>query len=613
MVGRGDDTHTLPDQGFYREPRSTNGSVEDKCNVHPAFIDSPAHATHQPADGARVHREPHLGMSLMEDGQKPRQPVSEERLGGAHRERARHFSRAHASVDNRFPRLPCEDQQLPGVRQHHRSRLGERDPPAQPVEQPHLELPLQRSHLSAHTRLHVAQLRRRPRERKLLRHHPESPDLPELHRIPLLPIHRIHRYLASLDFVGHDISTALGSSRTTRITDGGEVAREEGGVRGELRSGLPAVVLLLMGTLGISTAFGMLLLLPLYVQELGGDQADFGVVLSAAAVPAVLCIGLLIRYPEALRPHVVVPLVGIGVLLGTAWAVVYAASPMAMSRMVTDQGRAAYFGYLTGTQQVGIGVGPVISRFLVETPLGFRGAFLVAGVVCLVAVALTLAVGTLVSDGGKDAAKEGAQGIASSPVSFGAAMRRILVSEAAFSLAMILLFACLFTTMTSFQPTFAGARSLDYTVFYVAYTVAVIFSRFVLAGLAARFGSRLVIAASVSVMALAVASFLAVGSNGVFYGISSAFLGLGYGLALPSVQAQAVNVSEEQVRPRVLPMAGMLFEGAILGFPLVAGWIITGFGYRALFAVLLAFALVQVAIAWWRFLVAGRSKAMQAA
>jgi MFS family permease len=408
------------------------------------------------------------------------------------------------------------------------------------------------------------------------------------------------------------------------------VARDEGELRGESRSSLPAVVLLLLGTLGISTAFGMLLLLPLYVQELGGDEADFGVVLSAAAVPAVFCIGLLIRYPEALRPHVVValaiatygmgavgaslvtggwaPLVGIGVLLGTAWAVVYAASPMAMSRMVTDEGRAAYFGYLTGTQQVGIGVGPVISRFLVETPLGFRGTFLVAGFVCLIAMALTLVVGALDSGAGK----EGAERDASSPVSFGAAMRRILVSEAAFSLAMIVLFACLFTTMTSFQPTFAGARGLDYSVFYVAYTVAVIFSRFVLAGVAARFDARLVIAASVSVMALAVASFLAVGSNTLLYGISSAFLGLGYGLALPSVQAQAVNVSEEQVRPRVLPMAGMLFEGAILGFPLVAGWVITGFGYRALFAVLLTFALVKITIAWWRFLVAGGSEGTQA-
>jgi MFS family permease len=389
------------------------------------------------------------------------------------------------------------------------------------------------------------------------------------------------------------------------------------------------VVLLLMGTFGISTAFGMLLLLPLYVQELGGDEADFGVVLSAAAVPAILCLGLLLRYPEVLRPHVVValaiatygigavgaslvtggwgPLVGIGVLLGTAWAVVYAATPMVMSLMVTDEGRTAYFGYLTGTQQVGIGMGPVISRFLVETPLGFRGTFLVAGVVCSVAVALTLVVGALVPD----ASTEGTECDGSSTISFGAAMRRILGSEAAFSLAMILLFACLFTTMTSFQPTFAGERGFDYSVFYVAYTVAVIFSRFVLAGLAARFDSRLVIAGAVSVMALAVASFLAVGSNPLFYGISSALLGLGYGLALPSVQAQAVNVSEKQVRPRVLPMAGMLFQGAILGFPLVAGWVITGLGYMALFAVLFAFALVQVAIAWWRFLVAGRSDGTQ--
>ena len=63
------------------------------------------------------------------------------------------------------------------------------------------------------------------------------------------------------------------------------MARDEGELRGEWRSGLPAVVLLLLGTLGISTAFGMLLLLPLYVQELGGDEADFGAVLFAAAVP----------------------------------------------------------------------------------------------------------------------------------------------------------------------------------------------------------------------------------------------------------------------------------------------------------------------------------------
>jgi hypothetical protein len=62
---------------------------------------------------------------------------------------------------------------------------------------------------------------------------------------------------------------------------------------------------------------------------------------------------------------------------------------------------------------------------------------------------------------------------------------------------------------------------------------------------------------------------------------------LGYGLALPSVQA--VKVSEASVRPRVLLMAGLLFPAAILGFPLVGGWIIASLGYPALFAALVFF------------------------
>ena len=391
--------------------------------------------------------------------------------------------------------------------------------------------------------------------------------------------------------------------------------------------GVPAAVVLLLGTLGISVAYGMLLLLPLYVQELGGDEADFGVILSAGAVPAVLCIGALIRYPEVLKPYAVVaiaiavyaagaagvsltteswtPLIGLGVLLGTAWALVYTATPMVMSEMVTDEGRATYFGYLTGTQQIGIGAGPVIARFLVETPLGFRGTFLAASVVCLVAAALTLAVGALTPDSqkvdGVGSQARGSGAVVSAAPSFGLSVRKILGSEAAFSLGMIMLFACLFTSMTSFQTTFANARGLDYSVYYVAYTVAVIFSRFVLAGAASRFDSRPVIAAAVSVMALAVAAFLLVGSNVLIYGAASAVLGLSYGLALPTVQAQAVNVSEEAVRPRVLPIAGLLFQAAILGFPLIAGWLIAGSGYGALFAVLVSFALLQVGIGWWRF------------
>ncbi|MGB3633365.1 MAG: MFS transporter [Rubrobacteraceae bacterium] len=406
-------------------------------------------------------------------------------------------------------------------------------------------------------------------------------------------------------------------------------------LRGTQRGvGLPAVVSLLLGTLGISLAYGMLLLLPLYVQELGGNEASFGVVLSSAAVPAVVCIGLLIRFPETFRPHWVVavaigiyglgtagtflvggtwtPLIGIGVLLGTAWAVVYTVTPMVMSEMVTDEGRATYFGYLTGTQQVGIGAGPVLAGLLVGSGLGYEETFLTAGIICAAAVVFTVAVAFITPDRRVDREVEGPAGdlgteINREEVSAGEALRKMAGSEAVYYLIIVLLFACLFTSMTQFQTTFAAAQDLDYSVFYITYTVAVIASRFGLASWASRFDPSLVIAVSVSVMALAVASFLLIGSSLLAYGIASAFVGLGYGLALPTAQAQAVNVSEELVRPRVLPVAGLVFQGAILAFPLVAGWIIAGFGYGTLFIVLVSFALIQAVIGWWRFMGARNS------
>ena len=402
---------------------------------------------------------------------------------------------------------------------------------------------------------------------------------------------------------------------------------------------MPAMVLLLLGTLGISTAYGMLLLLPLYVQRLGGNEADFGVIMASATVTAAVSIGLVIRYPEALRANVVLmiavllygfgaagaalardtwlPLVGIGLLLGTAWAVVYAASPMVMSEMVTDRERVTHFGYLTGTQQLGIGVGPVVAGFLVGGWLGFRGTFLIAGGICVLAAVLVFAVGRLVPDTRKVVSRDasgsetGAGPVEGGIVPFETAMGRILRSETAFWLTMILIFACLFTTLTSFQTTFAEERGLDFSVYYLSYTAAVILSRFGIANFAARYDTRLVVAVSAGVTALSVASFLLVGSSTLLYALASGFVGIGYGLALPAAQAQAVNVSDRAVRPRVLPLAGLLFETMILAFPLLAGWVISGFGYGAVFVLLVFLCMVQAGLGWERFLVTRKKSGMR--
>lgn len=381
--------------------------------------------------------------------------------------------------------------------------------------------------------------------------------------------------------------------------------------------GMPALVLVMLAAFGISTAYGMLLLLPLHVERLGGDEANFGLVLSSAAIPAVLALVLLARYPEVLRPHWLLagaiaafgvgstgaalvtgswePLVAVGMLLGTAWAAVYTIAPMVISAMVTDAGRATYFGYLTGSEQLGIGAGPVLAAALLETQLGLRGTFLIAGSICAAAVLASVGVGALTPRPRK---AEGTLSGSGSTLALAEATRLIVRSPAVIWLGVIALFACLFSSMTQFQTTLAAAHDLDYAVFYIAYTIAVIAVRFGVAPRTSRFDTTVVIAVSVSVMTLAVASFLVVGNNQVAYAASSVVLGLGYGLALPAVQAHVVNVSPEALRTRVLPIAGLVFQAAILAFPVAVGWLVTSFGYWMLFTVLVALAALQAGIAW---------------
>ena len=375
-----------------------------------------------------------------------------------------------------------------------------------------------------------------------------------------------------------------------------------------------ALALLLGGSLLISLAFGMMLLLPLYVVERGGTEGDFGLIAASATLTAVVAIGAIIVEPSRIPPHRLVaiaiafyagaaalastglyglPLIGLGIILGTAWAVVYTASPMVMSAMVSDAERGSFFGYLTGTQQLGIGLGPVLARPLAQTSLGLQGIFLAASLIALGGSAAVALIGRTRPSAPR----------ASAPTSdpIGVSLARIARSPAAMPLTIVVLFACLFTSMTSFQTTFGRSTGLDFGIYYTSYTAAVLVARFGVGPALRRYDPIAVIGGSVGIVCVATLSFLAVGANSVLYAAASAGLGLGYGIGLPAAQAQVVNASDERLRPRALPVAGLLFQAAVLSFPLVAGFVISTVGYTALFVVLVILGLTQgaLAVAWW--------------
>jgi MFS family permease len=390
---------------------------------------------------------------------------------------------------------------------------------------------------------------------------------------------------------------------TTRPAANAPAARRPG-----VRPG--ALGVLLAGSLAISTGYGVLLLLPLRVVEIGGDESDFGLVTAAAAVPAALAIGWLVRHPTRVRPvrllagataaygagavgvsaaHDLGVLALLGVVLGTAWAVVYTTTPMVVDQIVPAERRVVAFGFATGSQQVGIGAGPVLGQALRAGGLTLPQTLLVGAGLAAAGVVLTVALGARVPPPAPTSPDQ---------VPLRRALRTLAGSDAARPLVLILLSACLFTTLTFFQTTYAADRGLSSDVFYVSYTVAVIVARFGLSRLLVRRPPALVTAWATTLLCLAVASFLLVGANPYLYAASSAATGIGYGLTLPLVQAQAVALSPDEVRPRALPLAGLIFETAILAFPLLAGLVIAEQGYPALFLVLIAFALTQTAITW---------------
>jgi MFS family permease len=369
---------------------------------------------------------------------------------------------------------------------------------------------------------------------------------------------------------------------------------------------------LLGGTLGVSTSFGMLLLLPLFLkEELHGNEADFGLISAAGTVTAAIAIGILIRFPRRFPPHYLLgfasaayalaafgvsfansvswPLIALGMVLGTTWAVAYTTAPMVVSELSDDVSRTKYIGYATGMVQVGFGLGPVLGDLLLRMGMDFAGVFRAAALISVVAAFLVLPLHRR-----SPQLRPARVHVAEPPLI--PALIAIARSRALGPLMIVLLCACLFTTMNSFQTTYAAEERLSFAVFYIAYTLSVIFTRFVLVRAFPNPSSPRVLAGASAGLVVAVLLFLVVGGSPLLYGVASVALGVTYGLTLPAVQAGAVNASAEQYRPRMLPLVGLMFEVAILAFPLAAGAIIAASDYTTLFLVLLGFAVAIAAL-----------------
>ena len=376
--------------------------------------------------------------------------------------------------------------------------------------------------------------------------------------------------------------------------------------------------ILYLGSLFISTGYGLFLTLPLYIKSLAADESVAGNIIFAGAIGTlsivatmpriiqfipskyIILIGCLLYslgaliciLPGALSPWFYVA----SIFLGAGWGTTFTISPILLSNTVTDKERAFYFSVQSAFNAIGTGIGPVAVQQLMA--IGISHKTILSGGIYISIIAAIL---FFIAGSHLHVAKK------ISKVTVGS-IKYIFSSEAIYPCLMVFFGACAFTSVMNFQTTFAISQGFNFSWFYGTYSFAVIFGRFFVSGWISRKNPITMMIVLLISFCIAILTLLIVRHNTLIYIFSSILLGLSYGLVYPLIQAYAVNVSTPEFRENVLIYFTLSYFAALYGFPFVGGKIIVNYGYKTLIIVLFAFAFIELLIAASRLLAKRASK-----
>jgi MFS family permease len=366
----------------------------------------------------------------------------------------------------------------------------------------------------------------------------------------------------------------------------------------------------------LSLSYGSTFLLSLLISSRGGNEHDAGSVISAAmlstfvavlvsghlsdmlgAARSIALFGLLLVTASlgfAMTPGFGHLLLFFGLLLGLGWGVFYTLGPIIVASLVTPAQRAKYFALLSGSMMTGIGSGPLLGRAASALGWPVTSAFYLAALASLIGVLLFWRLGArLKSTQATSAAKITWQ-----------ATTQVLGSRAVFPIIMVGLGGCVFGGLSSFQTSYATARSLDYSLFFLGFMSAAISSRMLIAGYVVK---RDPLRASCLLSGLMLGSIVlfAFGvHSGFTYLLAALMLGVGYGLTYSVINGLAANEAPTGSTAQVLLLFSLSYFIGVFGFPLLAGKIIVELGMATLLLTVLAVALVNwlitVARLLWR-------------
>ena len=281
-------------------------------------------------------------------------------------------------------------------------------------------------------------------------------------------------------------------------------------------------------------------------------------------------------------------------LLGFAWGLIYTLTPIVLTRITTADQRVRYFSLLSVFIMAGFGLSPVMAAKLEAAGLRIADAFYLMSALCLVGAFILFLLSTSIK---KMSVTEGTEPRSSITIS---SLSLIINSKAIVPVIMACIGACVFAGMTNFQTVFAEAQNLNYSDYFLAYTLTVIVCRILLVGFKGGKSPYATIAILQAIMAISVVLFIFVDGNQVFYILVGILFGIGYGASYPILAAMAANDAEENLMPQTLQLFSLTYFIGIFGFPLIVGWIITEVSVLTLLAIITILAVIEASMAFYR-------------
>ncbi|MCW2269223.1 Major Facilitator Superfamily protein [compost metagenome] len=361
--------------------------------------------------------------------------------------------------------------------------------------------------------------------------------------------------------------------------------------------------LLCLASYLLSLSYGSTFLLSLLVSTRGGNEQDAGRIISLAMLSTVVavlgsghladrlgsaraialsalclvaaCLGF------ALMPGIGIGLMFCGLALGLGWGAFYTLGPILVAERVEPERRTHCFALLSGSMMSGIGSGPLAGKLASFFHLPVQTAFFTAATAAVLGLMIF-----------NHLARQPRQ--AASPVGISRrASAQVLGSAARWPILMVGLGGAIFGGLGSFQTSYAAARGLDYSLFFVGFMSAAIGCRLLVAGWVVK---RDAYRASCLLSAFTVLAVLALGwwvQNNLGYLLAAALLGVGYGLNYSVINGLAANQAPAGHTPQALLLFSLAYFLGVFGFPWLAGNLIVSGGTEAMMLCLLGIALLN--------------------